>query len=206
MPAAAPHFGRFIGELSPVAVITAASIVGGLCLGLLRTLDGFAVMEGRETLKGIGISALAATVRGCLAIGIDLVFRYPAGINVPVPQALLFYPAVGLVAEVVFHLVPLTLLLLVTKPLRSRFGQNRLTIAAIALVTIAEPVFQAMFDVDPFSGRSIATFFNVSLIAGLQLLVFRRFDFVTMYAFRMIYYTYWHIIWGVIRLQVLFHA
>jgi hypothetical protein len=40
--------------------------------------------------------------------------------------------------------------------------------------------------------------------AFLQLYVFRRFDFASMYAFRLVYYAYWHILWGVIRLKVLF--
>jgi hypothetical protein len=34
--------------------------------------------------------------------------------------------------------------------------------------------------------------------------VFRRYDFVTMYSFRLFYYAYWHIAWGVIRLRVFF--
>ena len=50
------------------------------------------------------------------------------------------------------------------------------------------------------TGRGIA----VSAVACLQLYVLRRFDFASMYTFRLIYYGYWHIAWGVIRLEVLF--
>lgn len=38
----------------------------------------------------------------------------------------------------------------------------------------------------------------------LQLHVFRRFDFVSMLSLRLVYYVYWHLIWGAIRLRVLF--
>jgi hypothetical protein len=48
------------------------------------------------------------------------------------------------------------------------------------------------------------TWIHVFVIAFLQLYVFRRFDFVSMYSFRLFYYAYWHILWGVIRLEVLF--
>jgi hypothetical protein len=33
---------------------------------------------------------------------------------------------------------------------------------------------------------------------------FRRYDFASMYSFRLVYYAYWHVAWGVIRLKVLF--
>jgi hypothetical protein len=40
----------------------------------------------------------------------------------------------------------------------------------------------------------------------VQLTLFRRYDFLTMYAFRLVYYLVWHVAWGHLRLQVLFHA
>ena len=45
---------------------------------------------------------------------------------------------------------------------------------------------------------------RVFVIAVLQLYVFRRFDFASMYSFRLVYYAWWHILWGTIRLSVLF--
>lgn len=37
-----------------------------------------------------------------------------------------------------------------------------------------------------------------------RLALFKRYDFVTMYTFRLVYYLLWHIVWGVIRLRLLF--
>lgn len=38
----------------------------------------------------------------------------------------------------------------------------------------------------------------------LQLYVFKRYDFVAMISLRLVYYLYWHFIWGYSRLQLLF--
>jgi hypothetical protein len=38
----------------------------------------------------------------------------------------------------------------------------------------------------------------------VELDIFRRYDFVAMYVFRLTYYLWWHIIWGTLRLQWLF--
>ena len=37
-----------------------------------------------------------------------------------------------------------------------------------------------------------------------QLLIFKRCDFVTMYALRLAYYDIWHLAWGHVRLELLF--
>ncbi len=51
---------------------------------------------------------------------------------------------------------------------------------------------------------SAYTWLHVFAIALLQLLVFRRYDFVSMLGTRLCYYAYWHLLWGVVRLEVLF--
>ena len=37
-----------------------------------------------------------------------------------------------------------------------------------------------------------------------ELLIFKRYDFIAMYAFRLVYYLIWHIVWGYARLRSLF--
>lgn len=68
----------------------------------------------------------------------------------------------------------------------------------------AEPRFQLQFTGERPVWAYCYAWIHVFAIALLQLRVFHRYDFASMLAFRMIYYTYWHIIWGVIRLKVLF--
>jgi hypothetical protein len=42
------------------------------------------------------------------------------------------------------------------------------------------------------------------LLFGLaELYIFLRFDFISMYAFRIVYYAYWHVAWGHARLLML---
>jgi hypothetical protein len=42
------------------------------------------------------------------------------------------------------------------------------------------------------------------LINLCQLLIFRRYDFISMYTFRIAYYMLWHVLWGYARLRLLF--
>ena len=123
----------------------------------------------------------------------------------PLPQALTFYPAVGLVAEVVFHLLPLAILLPVLNLIAGRLGGERVVWLGMLLVAVSEPTFQVIAGGGNRSpGGDAYTWLHIFAIAVLQLYVFRRFDFASMYSFRLIYYAYWHILWGAIRLRVLF--
>jgi hypothetical protein len=123
---------------------------------------------------------------------------------VPVPTALLFYSAVGLVAEIVFHVVPLAILLLALSPLARQLGRERIVWLGIVLVAIFEPTFQILFEASVLRWADAYTWIRAFAIALLQLCVFRRYDFVSMVSFRLFYYAYWHIVWGTIRLNVLF--
>ena len=204
LPSSEADFQRFLGNVDPLLVVVASSLAGAAALALLYATYGFEILKGRATLRGIGVSAMLATLLGVAIIVADLLLGYPEGINVPMPQALLFYPAIGFVAEILFHVVPLALVLLVLTPFRKRLGSDRTVWLGIFLVAALEPIFQVTFEDAPFSGIARYTLGHVFIIALLQLMVFRRYDFVSMYAFRLFYYAYWHIIWGVIRLKVLF--
>jgi hypothetical protein len=98
----------------------------------------------------------------------------------------------------------LALLLLVLNPLAGQLGRERVVWLGILIVAVLEPTFQVVFGGDAFTWGAAYTWIHVFAIAFLQLYVFRRFDFVSMYSFRLFYYAYWHILWGVIRLEVLF--
>ena len=126
----------------------------------------------------------------------DLLIRYPENTNVPMPRALLFYPTVGFVAEVVFHLLPLMLLLPALSALQRRLGADRVVRIAIMITAVAEPTFQILFKCERRTWASDYTWIHVFVIAFLQLQLFRRYHYATMYMFRLVYYAYWHIIWG----------
>lgn len=204
LPSSGAYFRRFFGRANPILVVVVASIAGGISLSFLQTRYGFQIVRGQATLQGIAISAGLATLLGVAIIIADFFIRYPEDTNVPVPQALLFYPAVGFVAEILFHVLPLAIVLLALTPLANRFEPDRLVWLGIAVVAVLEPTFQVMFERKPFSWAAAYTWVHVFVLALLQLYVFQRYDFMSMYSFRLIYYAYWHIIWGVLRLKVLF--
>ena len=103
-----------------------------------------------------------------------------------------------------FHVFPLALLLLILNPLGVSIGKGRVVWLGILLVALLEPTFQVLFEERSLTWGDAYTWIHVGAIAFLQLYVFRHFDFMSMYSFRLIYYAYWHILWGVIRLEVLF--
>jgi hypothetical protein len=204
IPSSNTYFQRIFGRANPILVVTLAAVFGGISLGLLKSRGRFEIIRGRVTLRGIIVSAGMATMLAVAIIIADFFIRYPEDINVPVPEALLFYPAMGFVAEIAFHVLPLALLLLFLAPLRKRLGIDRLMWIGITIAAVLEPTFQVVLGGEPFSWASVYTWVHIFAIAFLQLHVFRRYDFVSMYSFRLIYYAYWHIAWGVIRLKVLF--
>jgi hypothetical protein len=204
LPSSGAYFRRYFGETNAILVTIVASVVGAAALWVLRSSHEFVILKGRTTLRGVALSAALATVLGVAIVVADFFIRYPEDTNVPVPQALLFYPAIGFVAEIVFHVLPLALLLLALNPLVGRLGRERVVWLGILLVAVLEPTFPVLFEGKAFTWGAAYTWIHVFAIAFLQLYVFRRFDFVTMYSFRLFYYAYWHILWGVIRLKVLF--
>jgi hypothetical protein len=204
VPSSSAYFGLYFGGLHPLLALILVSIAGGPALWFLKSRWGFEIIRGKGTLRGILVSGGCATVLGILIVIADLFIRYPENINVPVPAALGFYPVIGFVVEIVFHVLPMTIILLVLNTLRERFGIERLIWLAIILTAALEPTFQILFSGEHLEWGDLYTWVHIYAISFLQLWVFRRYDFVSMYSFRLIYYAYWHIIWGVLRLELLF--
>ena len=204
LPSSRAYFSRFFGAADPILVTVAAAVLGAAALYVLQSRFGFVILRGHDTLRGIGLSALLATALAVVIVIADLIICYPQDLNTPMPQALLFYPAIGFVAEMAFHVLPLAILLTAMSPLAGRVGEERLVWLAILIVAVLEPTFQILLGGNSLTWSDAYTWIHVFTIAALQLYVFRRFDFASMFSFRLIYYAYWHILWGVLRLDVLF--
>jgi hypothetical protein len=160
-----------------------------------------------ETLRrGLVVAALAAPVLAVPTIIADLAWKFPAGINVAPPQAFLFYPLMGYVAETAFHLVPLSLVLMAACLATRSRPSNRIVWAAIAVAALVEPAFQAsgIFGTGAVVALSIFMLVHLTLFSIVLLALYRRYGFVTAFAFRLVYYLVWHILWGTARLQILF--
>ncbi len=191
---------RFIGGLPGPVVVAAAGAAG---LGALTFLErrGFWSCSTRATmLRGIGVAAAAALPLAAVAIGVDVAVGFPSDTNVAWPQAWVVYPVIAVVAETAFHLLPLSALVGLT---RSHFHDLRLTERTWVLVLAAaavEPVAQAVL------GSGLLPFVvpHVFLIGVVEMLLLRRFGYLPMVAFRLLYYLVWHVLWGHARLELLF--
>ena len=191
---------RFIGGLPGPFVVAAAGAAG---LGALTFLErrGFWRCRTRATtLRGVGVAAAAALPLAAVAIGVDVAVGFPKDTNVAWPQAWVVYPVIAVVAETAFHLLPLSALVGLT---RSHFDDLRLTERTWVLVLAAaavEPVAQALL------GSGLLPFVvpHVFLIGVVEMLLLRRFGYLPMVAFRLLYYLAWHVLWGHARLELLF--
>ena len=194
-------FESYFGSIPPLLAIAFVTVVGFVSLGLLRS-GGWFQIRTSNTLRGVGFSAAIATIFGIWQACADLfVTRFPKDINVPAPQSLLFYPAMGYVVEVLFHALPLAVLLVVLGRLPLKLKPNTTIVIWLCIVFVAslEPVLVHMR-----MGSSAYVGAFVFVFTLVELYVFRRYDFVSMYSFRLVYYLWWHIIWGYLRLRWLF--
>ncbi len=118
----------------------------------------------------------------------DAWLRLPQGGSVALPWALVYYPALAVVAEMVFHLVPLVAAVGLSRwTARERHARRfRLLVAAVP-----EAAFQVWALVASGGGRLMTV-----VVVGVHVFVFGvrspvpvwRGDFVTMLGFRLVYY------------------
>ena len=198
-------FRPYFGSLEPLLVFALAAAVGAVSLSFLRARAGFDVYARERSLRGAGVAAALATLFAIPVILLDLRVPFPRELNVPPPQSLWFYPAMGYIAEVCFHALPLAVLLAVLGRL-TRKRPGTLVWPPILLAALLEPVLQVGLGLSarPFSWADAYVGVHVFAFNLLQMYLFRRYDFVAMYSMRLVYYLWWHIIWGYFRLQLLF--
>ena len=201
----AGFFRPFLGNIHPLVAIALVALVGLASLSFLRSRGVFEIYAMQKTWRGIGVAAIIAT-----GFGIEIIFaemtniiRLPADMNVPLPWALLFYPVIGYVVEVVFHALPVALLLAIVNPLFKKLNTPGLFWPYLFIVALLEPIFQTS------SGQMVPSALvyiglHVFAINLFQMYAFRRYGFVSMYSLRLVYYLWWHIIWGTLRLQGFF--
>lgn len=199
-------FEPYFGDINPVLAALLSAAAGAAALEILRRRGWFEIYSGPNTLRGVGLSAVLATGFAVAAIVADLTLGFRRDINVPFPWSLPFYPAIGFVAEVWLHAVPLAILAIVVSPLFRISVPDRLIWLCMISVSFVEPAFQVWGGLARLDITSLEVFVGVHVFAinVLQIYVFRHYGFVSMYAFRIIYYSYWHIAWGFLRLELMF--
>lgn len=198
-------FQRFIGGINPLATLFFIILLGVISLSFLLSRWWFAIYK-KENLKGLFWRSSLAAPFALMTIWVDLKTIFPADTNVLFPQSLLFYPAMGFFAEILFHVAPLALLIFLTSIFKNIRYKNILWVC-ILIVSLFEPIYQTIPMVSSGHFPLWATgtvLFNLILFSLFQLIIFMRHDFVSMYSLRLVYYMIWHLVWGHIRMRVLF--
>jgi hypothetical protein len=133
-------------------------------------------------------------------VAVDLLGGFGPDINARLPDALLFYPAIAVVAELVFHVVPLAVAAVVAKC--SRNPERALLATGFAAAVVAEPALQVAWSIES-APAWVTTSVGVQLLAfnivGVYLL--RRFGVLRVLVYRLAYYLVWHVLWGAFRLS-----
>lgn len=193
---------RFLlGDLDPVLTTVVIVTVGAFALAFLVRQRWFEAGGGGST--GRIVATLLGSGLTIPVVIVDWLGGFPPDLNVAWPDSLLFYPSIALIAEFSFHVVPLAVFATALRLTSLDLGQARL-FGMIAVSTI-EPAFQVAWG----SGHSP---YWANAYVGVHLLVFnllavgifRRYGFLNMYLYRVAYYLVWHVVWGHLRLGVLF--
>ena len=196
-------FQRFIGEIHPLIAIGLSVVLGFLTLSFLLSKKWFTIHKKyplKKVFPYVGLTLLFAVV----AVLIDINIVYPADMNVPFPESLLFYPIIAFLVEIIFHVVPMTLLLVTPTFIFRRFVYYRIVLPYILIVALVEPTYQVVFMESYTTWATGSVWVNLFFFNITQLLTFKRYGFISMYALRLLYYLIWHVVWGVLRLELLF--
>lgn len=158
--------------------------------------------------RRFGLASLAGMVLALPIVVIDLLYVLPEGLNVAFPHSIPFYLLGGVYVEVTQHLLPVAVLvwLISTLLLRGRAQRQVFWIVAV-LVALIEPVGQLAIEAfESYPGHLYIVAGVVIFAANLtQMDLFRRYGFMAMLMFRMGLYLIWHIVWGQVRLELLFN-
>lgn len=200
-------FTAYFGKINSLILIFSLTVSGFFFLWIWlhhTTCNRYFTIN----LRGVILSTGIALAFGLQVIAFDLLLiTFPKNINVLFPASLLFYPIIGFIVEIVFHLLPLSILVLGSVLIFKSIDRSKMVWFIIFIVALIEPSYHVI--TMNSSGHynlitMIYTGINVFLINLSQLIIFKRYDFVSMYAFRLTYYIIWHIIWGYIRLALLY--
>ena len=199
-------FQRFLGRINPLLVFLIIIVLGFILLSYLLSRNWFEIYK-IENLKGLLHASGLAAIFGVIIILVDIKILFPADINILFPESLLFYPAMGFFVEILFHVIPLTLLLFFLNSILGDNNHQYIIWISILIVSTLEPIYQVMHMSSSNHYPTWAVLYvglHLFLFNLFQLLIFKQYDFISMYSFRLVYYMIWHIGWGYLRLRLLF--
>ncbi len=198
-------FLPYFGSVHPLIAVGIVITTGFIVFSFALSRNWFVIVRPCNS-KGLLAAFFLASILALLIIVVDSLIKYPENINVPFPYSIPFYPVMGFVVEIIFHLLPLTLLLSMLSFSFKNVNTDTLIWISIVVVSIIEPVFQLRFG-DYRNYPVLFPLYTGLHIFGInffQFYLLKHYDFITMFSMRLIYYFYWHMAWGYLRLHVLF--
>ena len=197
-------FQRFFGGFNPILIVSIVVLLGLLLCAFFLYTSNFEIV--RQAIRIGPLSALALAIPfAALMILVDRYSPFPKDINIAFPNSLAFYPVMAFVVEIIFHLLPLALLFFLIRRIGAPANPERVIWILFLIVALIEPIFQVILGRE-HNAPLIVAFLGLFLLVFnyVQLLLFRRYDFISMYLFRISYYVIWHIVWGHFRIRALF--
>jgi len=196
----------FIGAVNPFLAASIAILAGFISFYFLLSQKLFVIYK-KGSLKEIVRSSVPALLFVSITILVDLITVFPKDLNILFPLSLVFYPAMGFFAEILFHIMPLSTLLYILMFVLKNIKRSALIWVSFIIISLLEPAYQAapMVLSQHFPiWAIIVVFINLAAFTLYQLYILKRHDFISMYAVRLTYYLVWHIIWGYMRLRIIF--
>lgn len=200
---AGPVFRPYFGPIDPVVAVVVALGTGAAALSALWRYGWFAVH--RRGPSGLPPATAAAVALAVPVVVVDLLGGFGPDINVGWPSSVLFYPLMALVAESVFHVIPLGALSVLMQGTGRDPAVASPPAVAMGAVCLLEPALQVVWgsEVSPL-WANVYVGVHVLIINVLGIYFFRRYDVVSMLWFRLVYYLLWHVTWGALRLEIVF--
>jgi hypothetical protein len=197
-------FAKYFGRINPLLAVFIVFIIGLILFTYLLD-DGLFAVYRPGNYRGLLLAVVLALPFGAAIILVDRAAPFPIDTNVLYPDSLAFYPVMGYVVEIIFHILPFCLVYFGFGKLLGDASSNTIIWISILVAASLEPIFQAAFMVGQDPVWKVAYVgLHIFLIGLVQLLLFTRYDFITMYTFRLSYYAIWHILWGHLRLNLIF--
>lgn len=195
---------RYFGPVPPLLAVAGGLAVGFAALRVLDGRDWGSPSTGVTAGSALRVMAIVG-VLAASAIAADVVIGFDEDTNVRWPVSPAFYLVMAVVAEVVFHLVPLAAAAwLVGRPPAG--GASGRIVVVLALVASIEAVFQVVASRADGDATVLTGFVGVHLllIGIVQMVVFWQLGPWAMVLVRLAYYVLWHVVWGYLRLRIIF--
>ncbi len=198
------RFKQYLGDINPVLALLTTMLLSVPLIGVLLSHSGFRYVSNRAK-TGLKYAFLLAALFTIPVAILDYFVPFPEDINVSFPQSLFFYPVIAYLVEIVCHLLPFTLLYWLLARGQNFTNQSRAFWISLIGISLIEPAFQTWASTEQAPvWKEIYVFLHIMTFNVAGLALFKNFDFVTMYALRIFYYFFWHILWGTWRLSIIF--